>query len=64
MDPRQKLSPRDVSQELGIPRTTVYDLLAAGLLPASKVSPRRIVIEREDLERYKAQAVIVPKAKR
>lgn len=58
---RQKLSPTEVSQELGIPRTTVYDIVKRGLLLARKISPRRIIVDREDLEKFLASTVITPR---
>lgn len=57
----QKLSPRQSGEELGLPRSTVYSLIARGLLPAKRVSPRRLVIERADLEAYLAAANVTPK---
>ena len=62
--PKSKLSPKDISLELGVSRGAVYDMVNAGLLPARKVTPRRLVVERADLERYLTSTAVVPKTKR
>lgn len=48
------LSPREVAELLGVSRSFVYDQIAAGRLPHLRVGARRIVIEREQLERFLA----------
>ena len=62
MNPRLKLSPLEAAQALGVSRQCVYDSINGGLLRARKVSPRRIVIDAEDLEEYLANSVVPPRA--
>ena len=61
MTPSSKLSPMEVSQALGVHRQTTYDLISKGTLPARKIG-KRLVVDREDLERFLASTVVTPES--
>ncbi len=55
MDARREsrcLSIREVAAELGISRTTAWELVKEGQLPAVRITPRCLRVAREDLERF------------
>jgi excisionase family DNA binding protein len=41
-----------VAEELQIPRTRAYELIAAGKLPAVRIGERSIRVNRKELERF------------
>jgi excisionase family DNA binding protein len=42
----------EVAEELQIPRTRAYELIAQGALPAVRIGGRSIRINRRELERF------------
>lgn len=42
----------EVAEELQIPRTRAYELIAQGALPAVRIGERSIRINRRELERF------------
>jgi excisionase family DNA binding protein len=42
----------EAAQELQIPRTRCYELIAAGELPAVRIGERSIRVHRRELERF------------
>jgi len=42
----------DLAQELRIPRTRAYELIARGELPAVRIGERSIRVNRQELERF------------
>lgn len=42
----------ETAQELQIPRTRCYELIAAGKLPAVRIGERSIRVNRDELERF------------
>ncbi len=46
----------EVAEELHIPRTRCYELIARGELPAVRIGERSIRVNREELERYLLEA--------
>lgn len=42
----------EVAEELGIPRSRAYDLIANGELPAVRIGERSIRVNRAELERF------------
>ena len=46
------LSPREVAALLGISKSTVLNLIRVGQIPYVRISPRRYIIERRELEAY------------
>jgi excisionase family DNA binding protein len=42
----------EVAEELHIPRTRAYDLVARGELPAVRIGERSIRVNRHELERF------------
>jgi len=49
---REWLSVPEVAQELRIPRSRAYDLVARGDLPAVRIGERTIRVNRRELERF------------
>ena len=49
---REWLTVLEVAEELRIPRTRCYDLIAAGELPAVRIGERSIRVNRAELERF------------
>ena len=58
MEPSPKLSPLEASEAIGVHRQTVYSLISKGTLPARKIG-KRLVVDREDLERFLASTSTV-----
>ena len=52
--PGQYRKPRDVADELGLTRQTIYDWIRSGALPSVLLSPRARRIKQEDLDRFLA----------
>lgn len=50
------LSPKEIIALTGLPKTTIYDLLTTGRLPAFKVG-RHWLVHRNDLYNYLSAAV-------
>ncbi|HCY80339.1 MAG TPA: hypothetical protein DHV22_01380, partial [Xanthomarina gelatinilytica] len=48
-DENEKLSIKDVSDELGVAELTVHNYIKKGILPALKIG-RRVFIKRTDLD--------------
>lgn len=46
------LTPTQVAKELSVHRTTVYELIKSGELPAVPYGPRRYMVKRDDLLAY------------
>ena len=42
----------EVAQELHLPRTRAYELIARGELPAVRIGERSIRVNRQELERF------------
>lgn len=42
----------EVAEELNIPRTRAYELIARGELPAVRIGERSIRVNRQELERF------------
>lgn len=42
----------DLAEELQIPRTRAYELIARGDLPAVRIGERSIRVHRQELERF------------
>ena len=42
----------DLAEELQIPRTRAYELIARGELPAVRIGERSIRVNRQELERF------------
>ena len=61
MEPSPKLSPLEASEAIGVHRQTVYSLISKGTLPARKIG-KRLVVDREDLERFLASTVVTPES--
>jgi excisionase family DNA binding protein len=49
---REWLMVPEVAEELHIPRSRAYDLIAAGDLPAVRIGKRSIRVNRRELERF------------
>ena len=49
---REWLTVPEVAEELRIPRSRAYDLVAQGDLPAVRVGQRSIRVNRQELERF------------
>ncbi|WP_417198955.1 helix-turn-helix domain-containing protein [Bizionia sp.] len=49
LDKNEKLSIKEVSEELGVAELTVHNYIKKGYLPAVKIG-RRVFIKREDLD--------------
>lgn len=49
---RRWLKVEEVAQELAIPRTRAYELIAQGELPAVRVGQRSIRVHRSQLEEF------------
>ena len=49
---REWLTVPEVAEELHIPRTRCYDLIASGELPAVRIGERSIRVNRAELERF------------
>ena len=49
---REWLTVPEVAEELGIPRTRGYELIAKGDLPAVRIGERTIRVNRRELERF------------
>ena len=49
---RDWLKVPEVAEELGIPRTRAYELIANGELPAVRIGERSIRVHRGELERF------------
>lgn len=52
LDTQVAYRPRDAARVLGIGRSRLYELIAAGEIRARKVSPQITLIPRAELERY------------
>ncbi len=57
------LRPKEVAAQLGLPRSTVYDFIRRGVIPAIKLGPRCIIIPEEELEEALRQRKAVPDRK-
>lgn len=55
------LKVRDVAAQLDITPMSVYRLIEAGKLPATRATPRSVRVRAADLEAYLAQASLQPK---
>jgi excisionase family DNA binding protein len=55
-DERTWLTVPQVAEELHIPRTRAYELIARGELPAVRVGERSIRVNRVELERFLLEA--------
>lgn len=51
-EPQSWLTVPEVAQELQIPRTRAYMLIANGELPAVRIGERSIRVNRAELERF------------
>jgi excisionase family DNA binding protein len=49
---RSWLTVPEAAEELRIPRTRCYELIAAGYLPAVRIGERSIRVNRQELERF------------
>lgn len=49
---REWLTVPEVAEELRIPRSRAYDLVAQGALPAVRIGERSIRVNRRELERF------------
>jgi excisionase family DNA binding protein len=49
---RTWLTVPEVAEELHIPRTRAYELIACGELPAVRIGERSIRVNRQELERF------------
>jgi excisionase family DNA binding protein len=49
---REWLTVPEVAEELHIPRTRCYELIAVGELPAVRIGERSIRVNRRELERF------------
>jgi excisionase family DNA binding protein len=49
---RQWLKVPEVAEELNIPRSRAYELVATGELPAVRIGERSIRVNRKELERF------------
>jgi excisionase family DNA binding protein len=49
---REWLTVPEVAQELRIPRSRAYDLVARGDLPAVRIGERTIRVNRRELEKF------------
>ena len=49
---RTWLTVPEVAQELHLPRTRAYELIARGELPAVRIGERSIRVNRQELERF------------
>jgi excisionase family DNA binding protein len=49
---REWLTVPEAAEELRIPRTRCYDLIATGELPAVRIGERSIRVNRTELERF------------
>ena len=52
---RTWLTVPEVAQELHLPRTRAYELIARGELPAVRIGERSIRVNRNELERFLLQ---------
>lgn len=46
---KEKISPDEAAEELGVTTQTIYTYIKKGILPASKAG-RKLLIKREDIE--------------
>jgi excisionase family DNA binding protein len=53
---RAWLTVPEVAEELHIPRTRCYELIARGELPAVRIGERSIRVNRQELERFLLEA--------
>ncbi len=51
-NPREWLTVPEAAEELRIPRTRAYDLIASGDLPAVRIGERSIRVNRKELEKF------------
>jgi excisionase family DNA binding protein len=59
--PTEKLlDAQQVSERLGIPKQSVWSLARQGLLPAVRISERRVRFRPEDLDRWVAERSVIP----
>lgn len=49
---REWMKVPEVAEELGIPRSRAYSLIAQGDLPAVRIGERSIRVNRRELERF------------
>lgn len=49
---REWLKVPEAAEELGIPRTRCYALIASGELPAVRIGEKSIRLNRQELERF------------
>ena len=49
---REWMTVPEVAEELRIPRSRAYDLIARGSLPAVRIGERSIRVHRRELERF------------
>lgn len=50
--PREWMTVPEVAEELHIPRSRAYELVAQGELPAVRIGERSIRVNRAELERF------------
>jgi excisionase family DNA binding protein len=55
---RGALTPRQVSEQYGIPRSRLFGLIRDGILPRVRLSARRILVPRAAIEQYLAQHLV------
>jgi excisionase family DNA binding protein len=63
MQPSTDLTPRQVSEELGLAYDTVRRLLIAGLLPGYKAGRRAWRVRRQELDQFKASGGVKPQGR-
>jgi excisionase family DNA binding protein len=51
-EPREWMTVPEVAEELHIPRSRAYDLVARGELPAVRIGERSIRVNRQQLARF------------
>lgn len=47
---RKTVRPREIAQYTGISATTVYDAIRRGELPATRISPKVLIVQRRDAD--------------
>jgi excisionase family DNA binding protein len=57
---RQYIGVRDAAEMLSLDRSTLYRLIAAGELPAYRISDRRLVLGLDDIDRFMLRRRTMP----